>query len=169
MAPLAALGYLRPLDLSIDETLLALSDAVRRTGAKRAVIDSLSGLELALAPAFREDFRESLYRMLGALTAMGVSVMSTTELMDSYSELRFSPQGVSFLADALIIQRFVEMQGRIDRFMAVVKVRGSQHSKDLRSYQITEEGTIVIGGALREYEGLLTGRPRRASEPGGAP
>jgi circadian clock protein KaiC len=56
---------LRPLDLSIDETLLELQDAVKRLGAKRAVIDSLSGLELALAPTFREDFRESLYRMMG--------------------------------------------------------------------------------------------------------
>jgi circadian clock protein KaiC len=55
--------YLRPLDLSIDETLLELQNAVKRVGAKRAVIDSLSGLELALAPTFREDFRESLYRM----------------------------------------------------------------------------------------------------------
>ena len=43
--------YLRPLDLSIDETLLELQNAVRRVGAKRAVIDSLSGLELALAPS----------------------------------------------------------------------------------------------------------------------
>ena len=39
-----------------------------RIGAKRVVIDSLSGFELALAPTFREDFRESLYRMIGALT-----------------------------------------------------------------------------------------------------
>lgn len=37
--------YLRPLDLSIDETLLELQSAVKRLGAKRAVIDSLSGLD----------------------------------------------------------------------------------------------------------------------------
>src|SRR6185369_9513814 len=42
--------YLRPLDLSIDETLMELRSAVMRIGAKRAVIHSLSGLELALAP-----------------------------------------------------------------------------------------------------------------------
>ena len=44
--------YVRPLDLSIDETLSAIQQAVRRVGAKRALIDSLSGLELALAPTF---------------------------------------------------------------------------------------------------------------------
>src|SRR6185436_9928255 len=71
--------YLRPLDLSIDETLLELREAMKRIDAKRAVIDSLSGLELALAPTFREDFRESLYRMMGALTDLRMTVMATIE------------------------------------------------------------------------------------------
>ena len=151
--------YLRPLDLSIDETLLELQDAVKRIGAKRAVIDSLSGLELALAPTFREDFRESLYRMMGALTGLGVTVMATVELADSYADLRFSPQGIAFLTDAIIIQRYVEIDGQLRRAMAVVKVRASQHSKDLREYDITSDGGIVVGPGAPGYEGLLTGTP----------
>ena len=158
--------YLRPLDLSIDETLLALREAVERTGAKRAVIDSLSGLELALAPTFREDFRESLYRMLGALTGMGVTVMATVELADAYTELRFSPQGVAFLTDAIIIQRYVEIDARIRRAMAVVKVRASKHSNELREYEITEAGGVVIGAPLTGHGGLLTGSVARKSETG---
>ncbi len=154
------LVYLRPLDLSIDETLLELQSAVKRIGAKRAVIDSLSGLELALAPTFREDFRESLYRMMGALTALGVTVLATVELADTYNDLRFSPQGIAFLTDAIIIQRYVEIDGRIKRVMAVVKVRASQHSKELREYEISTDGGIVIGRRLEGYEGLLTGAPR---------
>ncbi|MFI5290549.1 MAG: RAD55 family ATPase, partial [Polyangia bacterium] len=151
--------YLRPLDLSIDETLVELQAAVERLGAKRAVIDSLSGLELALAPTFREDFRESLYRMIGALTGRGVTVMATAELPDSYIDLRFSAQGIAFLTDAIIIQRYVEIDGQFRRAMAVAKLRSSQHSKDLREYEITVEGGIVIGKALKGYEGLLTGTP----------
>ncbi len=157
--------YLRPLDLSIDETLQELRAAVLRTGANRAVIDSLSGLELALAPTFREDFRESLYRMLGALTALGVTVMATVELADSYTDLRFSPQGVAFLTDAIIIQRYVEMEGQIRRAMSVVKMRASQHSKDLRLYEITQEGLFVKDESLQHYEGILTGRPIRTGRP----
>jgi circadian clock protein KaiC len=152
--------YLRPLDLSIDETLLELQDAVKRLGAKRAVIDSLSGLELALAPTFREDFRESLYRMMGALTGLGVTVMATVELEDSYTNLRFSPQGIAFLTDAIIMQRYVEIDGEIKRALAVVKVRSSQHSKELREYEISSEGGIVVGPPLKGYEGILTGTPR---------
>src|SRR5947208_13249673 len=69
--------YLRPLDLSVDETMREIVDAVDRTGAKRLVIDSLAGFELALAPGFRDDFRESLYRMIGALTRTGGTVGRT--------------------------------------------------------------------------------------------
>ena len=134
--------YLRPLDLSIDETLSELRAAVQRVGAKRAVIDSLSGLELALAPTFREDFRESLYRMMGALTGLGVTVMATVELADSYVDLRFSPQGIAFLTDAIIIQRYVEIDGELRRALAVVKLRASQHSKELREYEITSDGNL---------------------------
>jgi circadian clock protein KaiC len=152
--------YLRPLDLSIDETLLELQNAVRRVGAKRAVIDSLSGLELALAPTFREDFRESLYRMMGALTGLGVTVMATVELADSYTDLRFSPQGIAFLTDVIIIQRYVEIDGQLKRALSVVKVRSSQHSKELREYEISSDGGIVVGAVLKGYEGLLTGTPR---------
>ena len=151
--------YLRPLDLSIDETLSELKNAVKRIGAKRAVIDSLSGLELALAPTFRDDFRESLYRMMGALTGLGVTVMATVELADSYVDLRFSPQGIAFLTDAIIIQRYVEIDGQLRRAIAVVKVRSSSHSKELREYDITSDGGIVVGKALKGYEGLLTGTP----------
>jgi circadian clock protein KaiC len=152
--------YLRPLDLSIDETLLALREATLRIGAKRAVIDSLSGLELALAPTFREDFRESLYRMLGALTGSGVTVMATVELEDSYSDLRFSPQGVAFLTDAILMQRYVELEGQLKRAISVVKVRSSPHSKDLCEYVIKDDGIVVLG-AMTGYEGILGGSPNK--------
>jgi circadian clock protein KaiC len=157
--------YLRPLDLSIDETLVALREAVERTGAKRAVIDSLSGLELALAPTFREDFRESLYRMLGSLTALGVTVMATVELTDSFTDFPLSPQAVSFLTDAVIVQRYVEIAGQLKRVMSVVKVRASQHSKALREYEITEDGLRVLPDSLSQYDGLLTGRPQERARP----
>jgi len=158
--------YLRPLDLSIDETLLELQDAVKRLGAKRAVIDSLSGLELALAPTFREDFRESLYRMMGALTGLGVTVMATVEQADTYTSLQFSPHGIAFLTDAIILQRYVELDSRLRRLMSVVKVRSSNHSKEIREYHVTERGEIVVDEMLPGYEGLFADRPR-ASTPSG--
>jgi circadian clock protein KaiC len=149
----------RPLDLSIDEMLSEVVDAIHRLKARRLVIDSLSGFELALAPTFREDFRESLYRMVTVLTGMGVTMMMTAEVEDSYTDLRFSPHGTAFLTDAIIMQRYVEIGGQLQRIMGVVKIRGSEHSKDLRAFEITQEG-IVMGERLGSYEGLLTGNPQ---------
>ena len=152
--------YLRPLDLSVDETMEEFTVAVRSIGARRVVIDSLSGLELALAPSFREDFRESLYRMVGGLVRLGVTVVMTAELVDSYGELRLSPHGISFLTDGIVLQRFVELGGQLRRMMVVAKMRGVDHKKDLRLYEVGPDG-IVMGETLADYEHILSGRPRR--------
>jgi circadian clock protein KaiC len=150
--------HTRPLDLSIDEMLYEVVEEIRRYKARRLVIDSLSGFELALAPTFREDFRESLYRMVAVLTGMGITMVMTAELEDSYIDLRFSPHGTAFLTDMIIMQRYIELRGKLQRVIAVVKVRGSAHSKELRLFEINDSG-ITIGKTLGNYEGLLTGNP----------
>jgi circadian clock protein KaiC len=152
--------YLRPLDLSVDEDLLDIQAAVKCTKAQRLVIDSLSGFELALAPTFREDFRESLYRMVGALTGAGVTVFMTTEVAQSFTDLRFSTDLISFLTDDVIVQRYVEIEGDIRKVMTVIKMRGSEHSKALRLYDVTKKG-LVVGDALHDYRGIITGVAQR--------
>ena len=134
----------RSLDLSVDETLHDLIEMTTRLKAKRVVIDSLSGFELALAPEFSEDFRGSLYRLIAELTSRGMTILMTSELEDRYTDLRFSPFGSAFLADAIVVQRYIEIEGQLKRAMSVVKVRGSQHSKEIRLFDISDAG-IVMG------------------------
>jgi circadian clock protein KaiC len=150
----------RAPDLSIDEIGLLLMTEIGRLKASRVVIDSLSGFELALAPTFREDFRESLSRLVTTLAAAGVTVMMTSELEDRYTDLRFSPYGTAFLTDAIIVQRYIEVDSRLLRVMAVVKVRASAHSDELRVFSIDDDG-IRVGERLTDQEGLLGGRPTR--------
>jgi circadian clock protein KaiC len=154
--------YLRPLDLSVDETMEEIAMAVKEIGATRVVIDSLMGFELALAPSFREDFRESLYRMVGALVGLGVTIVMTAELVDSYTELRLSPHGISFLTDGIVLQRYIEMDGQLRKVITVAKMRGFDHKKDLRLYDIGPKG-IEIGEPLMTHAGVLTGNARRVS------
>jgi circadian clock protein KaiC len=150
----------RTSTLSVDEIATLLIAEVQRLGASRVVIDSLSGFELALAPTFREDFRESLARMLSALANTGVTVLMTSELEDRYYELGFSPYGTAFLTDAIIMQRYVEIDSRLERMIAVVKMRASRHSTQLRLFHIDDEG-IKIDEQRGAYAGLLSGAPRR--------
>ena len=150
----------RASDLSIDEVVHLILNKVQRLKATRVVIDSLSGFELSLAPTFREDFRESLLRLVNALAAQGVTVLLTSELEDRYTDLRFSPYGAAFLTDAIIVQRYIEVDSRLLRVMAVVKVRASAHSNQLREFSIDDHG-IRMGAMLPDQEGLLGGRPTR--------
>jgi circadian clock protein KaiC len=150
----------RAADLSIDEVVYMLMREIRRLDATRVVIDSLSGFELALAPTFREDFRESLSNLVTSLAAAGITVLMTSELEDRYTDLRFSPYGTAFMTDAIIVQRYIELDSRLRRVMAVVKVRASAHSDQLREFSIDTEG-IHIGKMLANHEGLLGGRPTR--------
>jgi circadian clock protein KaiC len=153
--------YLRPLDLSVDETMQAILDAIERVGAKRLVIDSLVGLEMALAPGFRADFRESLYRMIVALTGAGVTILSTVEVEDTFTALPFSHYAISFLTDDLIRMRYVEIDGQLRKVMVVIKMRGGNHSKDIREYVITDKGVVIISPRRTDYTGLTTGIPVR--------
>lgn len=157
--------YMRPLDLSVDEIFQELRDSVSRLGARRVVIDSLSGFEIALAPTFREDFRESLYRLVASLTGIGVTVLMTVEVTEAFTELHLSPHAISFLTDDIILQRYVEMEGQIRRVMMVAKMRRSPHSKELRAYEVTPDG-LAVGEALHEYRGIITGVPQRREAAG---
>lgn len=150
--------YLRPLDLSVDETVREVIDAVEMIGAKRLVIDSLAGFEMALAPGFRTDFRESLYRMIGVLTRLGVTILTTVEVQESFTEFALSSYAISFLSDDILRMRHVSINGQLRKMLVVVKMRRSAHSIDMREFEITSKG-FVIGDHLRGYRGLTTGVP----------
>lgn len=152
--------YLRPLDLSVDETLAEIRAAVEETGATRVVIDSISGFEMALAPSFREDFRESLYRLIGALTGLGVTIFSTVEMVDRHAGIQFTGYRVSFLTDDILSQRYLEIEGKLRKALMVVKMRGSDHSREFRAYDITATG-VDMRESLGEYDCIISGMPRR--------
>lgn len=163
--------YLRPLDLSPDEILFEIRQAVGRTGAQRVVIDSVSGFELALAPSFQEDFREALYRLASALTGTGVTLLMTMEIVQNFGELRFSPYVISFLADDILLMRYVEVAGQLEKNLTIIKMRNSDHSKEMMRYDITSQG-IAVRDSFHDYRGVGTGAAelrdgaRQPGEPG---
>ena len=149
---------LRPLDLTVDEVLAAVREAVDRKKARRVAIDSLSAFELALAPSYREDFRESLFRTVSALTGLGVTVVMTVDIAQSFTELSLSPHITEFLADVLILLRYVELEGKLEKVLAVVKMHTSPHDASIRRYTIESSG-VVVGEPVHGYGGVLTGMP----------
>jgi circadian clock protein KaiC len=43
--------------------------------------------------------------------------------------------------------------------MVVIKMRGGNHAKDIREYEITSKGVVILGKRLTEYQGLISGIP----------
>jgi circadian clock protein KaiC len=82
----------------------------------------------------------------------------TAEVVEGFANVRFTSEKVSFITDEIIIQRYIELEGELRRVMAVIKMRGSDHSHELRTYEVTADG-VVVGGPLLEYDGIITGVP----------
>jgi circadian clock protein KaiC len=150
------LTSIRSLDISLDEILHDLVDTIERTGATRIVLDSIAGFMMSLTPEAREDFGESLYRVATMLGSKGVTLLMTNGMEDRFDELRFSSFGSVVLADALVMLRYVEHEAELRTVISVVKVRGSKHSRQIRSFDITDNG-VVIGSGPAPYEGILSG------------
>jgi circadian clock protein KaiC len=91
----------------------------------------------------------------------------TAEVSEAFAEARFTTEKVSFITDEIIVQRYVEMEGELRRVMAVVKMRGSNHSHEFRMYEVTAKG-IVVGASLTEYDGILSGTPTLRGKTNGA-
>ena len=152
----------RMIDLTIDELLDELNQAIERTGATRVVVDSLSELGLYLAPESRDRLRTVVFRMLASLAKRGVSAVVTMGLDDEFTRFRISHAEIAYLTDAIIVMRYGEADGQLRKFMSVVKVRGSGHSHELREYAINDEG-FDIHPQRTEFEGVLHGLPQARS------
>jgi circadian clock protein KaiC len=43
--------------------------------------------------------------------------------------------------------------------MVVIKMRGGNHAKDIREYEITSKGVVILGNRLTNYQALISGIP----------
>ena len=107
--------------------------------------------------------------MIAALTRLGVTILTTVEVVEEFTSMTLSNFTVSFLADDIVRFRYVSINGQLRKMLLVVKMRRSQHSIDMVEYHITPKG-MVIGKPLRGYRGLTSGIPGPWSvEPGEVP
>jgi circadian clock protein KaiC len=149
----------RSLSLSVEELLDDMLSAIDRLGATRVVIDSLSEMELYLAPEERRDLRLVVFRALVPLAKRGVTAVVTVGVDDTLGLKHISPHELAFLTDAVVALRYAEIDGTLGRFVTVIKVRGADHSNDVRQFHITGQG-IEVDPLPVPYEGLLSGWPR---------
>ncbi len=135
-----------------------LKEPLERTHAKRVVIDSISHLAMYMP---ENEMRKEIYRLTNYFKTKGLTSILTGEIHQvTGPALEITGMGASFLVDSVILLRFIEIQSAIKKGLIILKMRGSDHDKRLREFEITGKG-IVVREPFEDYEAVLTGTPRK--------
>jgi circadian clock protein KaiC len=168
LAPFEADGrlvihYTSPVELSTDRYLNEARTLVHEHGATRVVFDSLTAMAVGVPSEGR--FKELVYALAKHMRSLGASLFMTMEAEELLGSANLSGLGVSFIADNLIQLRYVEIEGRLDRAISVIKARGIRVNSELRAASIGPGGMKVVGDRFRDLRGVLTGLPSVVERP----
>jgi len=134
-----------------------LNQLIIEKGIRRLVLDSASHFRRLADDA--HDLRQIYSVVANGLRREGVTAMLLGE--EGRSQYRRADKGgLSFIVDAIILMRYVEIESAIQRAIVVLKMRGSQHSRSICRYEIGPGGLKVMD-AFEGREGLLSGITQR--------
>ncbi|MBF2015033.1 MAG: AAA family ATPase [Rivularia sp. T60_A2020_040] len=145
-----------PLDLTPDEFANLVRDEVEQNKARIVMIDSISGYRVAMRR--REDLVTHLHALCKYLQNMGITVILVNETDNITGDFRVIELGISYIADNIIFLRYLEIDGKIQKAIGVLKKRLSDFEKTLREIEITRYG-IKIGNPLVNLRKILSGSP----------
>lgn len=144
-----------PAELSPGEFVWQIRNDVEQRGTRVVVIDSLNGL-LNSMPG-ENDLLLHLHELLSFLNQKGVVTILVMAQQGLVGTMQ-SQVDVSYLADTVLILRYFEALGAIRQSIAVLKKRIGGHERTLREL-IFKDGSIQVGPALEQFQGVLTGVP----------
>jgi len=150
--------YAAPSDVYPNKHTLEIKNLIEQLGARRVVIDGISEFDCAFENPI--ELREHILTLIRLFKNNGVTSILTSETPDITGSVSVSDVTVSFIMDTVILLRHVEINSEMKKAFLVLKMRGSDHDKSLREYQITSQG-IRLGKRFSEYTGILTGSAHR--------
>lgn len=132
--------------------------AVRTAGldpeVKTVVIDSLNGYHAAMPQ--ENSLILHMHELLQFLNRQGASTFLTIAQHGMLGQMK-TQVDVTYLADAVILLRFFEVQGAVRRAISVIKKRTGKHEDTIREFWIKDG--LVIGEPLGDFHGVLRGVP----------
>jgi circadian clock protein KaiC len=146
-----------PDELTIDEFTHRIRTEVEDNGVEIVMIDGTNGFAQSLRGLGAEPM-QNLVKIGRYLRNMGVTGLITNEVHNITGEFRATEQGMSYLADSIVVLRHVEYKGSLRKVIGVLKMRTSEYENQLRELEITEHG-LRVGESLPELRGILTGTP----------
>ncbi len=150
-----AMFYRSPVELNVDEHAFHVVELLERMQARRVVIDSVGDLEAGLREE-PERYFNFIYALVQWMKNRDITAMLTAEMGQLFAnELTLTGRGVSHIADTIIMLRYTELDGEIRRAFTVLSARGSEHSKQVREYLISEAEGPRIGAPLRSAYSIM--------------
>lgn len=150
-----------PDRMGLEDLLVTMSDDIERHVPQRVVIDSVTALE---HNADRRAFRDFVVGTAAQLKARGVATMMITTPPELMGARVVSGIELSTLTDAIILLRYVEIEGDLRRALMVLKMRGVAHDRTLREFDIRDDGMHVLA-PLRGVDAVLGGTARALGAP----
>ena len=144
-----------PAELSPGQFAAMVRSEVEDRDARMIVIDSLNGY-LAAMPQEQQLILQ-MHELLSYLNHHGVVTFLINPQHGLVGSMSTS-LNISCVADAVVLIRFFEAEGRIRKAISILKNRGGQHEDSIRELRIDSQG-IRIGAPLTNFRGVLTGTP----------
>jgi circadian clock protein KaiC len=144
-----------PAEISPGEFAWRVRSEVETRGSRLVMIDSLNGYVAAMPQ--EQQLILQMHELLAYLNQRGVLTIlinPQTGLVGSMT----STINVSYIADAVVLIRFFEAEGRIRKAISVLKNRSGLHEDAIRELRIDAQG-VRIGEPLTDFRGVLTGTP----------
>ncbi len=143
-----AMFYTSPVELNIDEHARKMVALLEKINARRVVIDSINDLE-AGARQDSDRFFNFVYSLVQWFKQRNITAILTAEMGELFSnQLTLTGRGVSHIADNIFLLRYTEIGGEVRKAFVVLSARGSEHSKQVREYLISEKEGPRIGPPL---------------------
>jgi circadian clock protein KaiC len=145
---------------SLQSPISPINSAIRDMGVQRAVIDSVTQFQtLSRDPV---ELRAYYNHLINGLRREGITSLLLSE--DSSPDFVRGDRGrLAFVVDSVILLRYVEIDSVMQRALAVLKTRGSDHDMAIRRFEINKSGATV-GEAFEDLRGLLSGSPMRTQK-----
>ena len=153
----------RPVSgLFLEEFLSDVEQEVASKKPQRVVVDGLTDIGLAVEP--QSKMREAVWALSSVLEPAQATVLMTSEIPDVVGQFSITDQHLSVLVDGIILLRYVEIDGEMQRAVSVLKMRGTDHDKNIRRFTTGDAG-LEVGAMFEGHEGILGDLRRRATLP----
>ncbi|SDM98429.1 ATPase domain-containing protein [Vreelandella arcis] len=147
---------IEPLLYHPDQFASRVREEVETANTTMVMIDSLSGYQQSMCG---ENLQARVHTLCRYLTNMGVTVVLVNETFTiTGTQARVTEYGLSYVADNIIMLRYIELNGELRKTIGVLKKRAGSFEKALREFDITKDG-LKVGQALHGMRGLLNGVP----------